>query len=232
MSARAATARDRQRLLLAAGCLLACAIAWVTPFDLGFAALSLGSPPLRAAMMIAITLAGAAMAGRVGLQVTATGLRRPILTPIAVAAVTAVYCVAIDRIMRDQTSDHYRAILGQIPLGVRILAFAARAFNENIIYRLFLGSLLVWLFGRLWRTPAGAPRALAYVTGFTVSQLVNIWINVTALAPLTSAHLLHDALRYVTPGLVWSWLYWRHGFQSNEIACTSVHLVMQPLLTL
>ena len=211
---------------------MAGAIAWVTPFDLGFAVLSLGSPPLRAAMMVAITLAGAAMAGPAGLQVAATGLRRPILTPIAVAAATAVYCVAIDRLMRDQTSDHYRAILGQIPLGVRILAFAARAFNENIIYRLFLGSLLVWLLGRAWRTPAGVPRPLAYIVAFTLSQVVNIWINVTALAPLTPAHLIHDGLRYITPGLVWSWLYWRHGFQSNEIACTSVHLFMQPLLTL
>ena len=41
--------------------------------------------------------------------------------------------------------------------------------------------------------------------------------------------MAHDGLRYFAPGMLWSWLFWRRGFQANEIASTSVHLFFQPL---
>jgi len=118
------------------------------------------------------------------------------------------------------------------PLALRMTAFMLRAFNENILYRLFLGSLLIWLIGLVWKRPDGRPATGAFLAGFALSQALNVWINVTSQAPITPIGLLHDTLRYFAPGMVWSWLYWRHGFQSNEIASTSVHLFFQPLLTL
>jgi hypothetical protein len=168
---------------------------------------------------------------RAGLQIEPRGLSRPMLIPVVVAAAVAVYCVICDIAMRPQLSPEFLAGM-KAPVGWRIVEFAARAFDENIIYRLFLGTALVWALGRVWRDAAGGPSLGAYLVGFTLAQVINIWINVTALAPLTPLHLAHDALRYVVPGVVWSWLYWRYGFQSNEIACTTVHVFLQPLITL
>jgi hypothetical protein len=133
--------------------------------------------------------------------------------------------------MRPELSPAFLAFM-KAPVAWRIATLATRAFNENIIYRLFLGTALVWSVGILWKDATGRPAAGACIVGFTLSQTINIWINVTAWAPLTPAHLTHDALRYIVPGLVWSWLYWRHGFQSNEIACTTVHVFLQPLVTI
>lgn len=213
------------------GCAVAALIAFVAPFDLAFAAVTAGSPIARAAGIVALALAGGWLAPRIGLGFEPRGLKRPILFPLAVAAAVAAYCAACDCLQRPELSPAYLASL-KAPVAWRIAGFAARALNENIIYRLFLGTVLVWAVGRLWKDASGRPAAGAYVIGFTLSQVINIWINVAAFAPLTPAHLMHDALRYVAPGLVWSWLYWRYGFQSNEIACTTVHVFLQPLVTI
>jgi hypothetical protein len=128
-------------------------------------------------------------------------------------------------------SANYAGVLAA-PLAIRTPAMMLRAFNENIIYRLFLSSILIWLIGRFWKTPSGAPAIGAYWVGFGLAQAANIWINVTSLAPLTPIALAHDGIRYFAPGMLWSWLYWRRGFQANEIASTSVHLFLQPILQL
>jgi len=217
------------RLIIGLG--LAAAIAWLAPFDLAFGAGTFGVPALRAAGIVALALAGLAVGRRIGLGLEPRGLKRPIVMPLVVAALTAVVCAASDWAFRSSLHQSYVEVM-TAPLALRMALYMLRAFNENIIYRLFLATLLIWLIGRLWRGPDGLPAEGAYWVGFTLSQMVNVWINVTSQAPLTALALSHDALRYVTPGLVWSWLYRRHGFQSNEIACTSVHLFFQPLVTL
>ncbi|MDB5482697.1 MAG: hypothetical protein JWO83_3750 [Caulobacteraceae bacterium] len=231
VSLRSREAIQGWRLKVLIGCALAALIAYVAPFDLAFASLTAGSPVARACVIVILALAGVWLGPRIGLQIEPRGLSRPFLVPVAVAAAVAAYCAICDCAMRPQLSPEFLAGM-KSPVVWRIGAFAARAFNENIIYRLFLGTALVWAIGRVWKDSAGGPSLGAYLTGFTLAQIINIWINVSALAPLTPLHLAHDALRYVVPGVVWSWLYWRYGFQSNEIACTSVHLFLQPLVTL
>ena len=212
-----------------AGLGLAASIAWLAPFDPAFDAMTLGAPALRSVSIVAIALIGWGVSGKIGLGIEPRGLKRPILTPILAAAVVGVGCMLFDRLMQPALQGHYVRLISSTPLAVRITGYMLRAFNENIMYRLFLGSVLVWLIGRVWKTPEGRPATGAYWTGFALSHALNIWINVTGLAPLTPIALLHDILRYFMPGMVWSWLYWRHGFQSNEIASTSVHLFFQPL---
>jgi len=217
---------------LVAGLVVAAAIAWFSPFDLAFGAASLGVPALRSAGIVTLALIGLMAAGQIGLGIEPRGMKRPILTPLAYAAAVGVACAAADWAMSATLHDSYRHMITTQPLGLRMAVYMMRAFNENIIYRLFLGSVLIWLIGRVWKTAEGRPTDGAYWTGFALSQAANIWINVTSLAPLTPLALLHDGLRYFAPGLVWSWLYWRRGFQSNEIASIGVHLFFQPLVTL
>jgi hypothetical protein len=217
---------------LVAGMILAGAIAWFAPFDLAFGAATLGSPALRAAAIIALALIGIVVGRGIGLGVEPRALKRPISLPLAVAAAVAVACWAADWAFRAEVPASYTALMTRVPLGLRITLFMLRAFNENIMYRLFLGSILVRLIGLAWRSRAGQPAAGAFWLGFALSQMANVWINVTSLAPVTPLAVLHDTVRYVAPGMVWSWLYWRHGFQSNEIACTTVHLFFQPLVSL
>lgn len=214
------------------GLALAAAIAWFQPFDLAFAWATGGSPPLRAAAMVLMALVGAAAGRRIGLGVESPGRGRPVRDALLAAVVVGVFCALCDWAWRPVLHPSYVAALTSTPLGLRVLWYAARALNENIIYRLFLSSLLIWGLGRAWKAPDGRPARGAFWTGFILAQGANIWINVTGLAPLTAAGLLHDLFRYVAPGVIWGWLYWRRGFAANELASTSVHLVFQPLVTL
>jgi hypothetical protein len=217
---------------LVAVLVIAAAIAWMSPFDPMFAALTLGNPALRAAAMVAMALVGLNVGGRLGMGFEPRASKHPVALPVAVAAATAVGCALADGLLSPDRHGWFARMIVSTPLPVRLLAFMMRAVDENILYRLFLGSVLIWLIGRVWKTAEGRPAEGAYWLGFLAAQVLNVWLNVTVLAPVTPQALLHDAVRYVAPGMVWAWLYRRHGFQSNEIACTTVHLFYQPLVML
>jgi hypothetical protein len=217
---------------MAVGMAIAAAIAWITPFDPLFDALTLGSPVLRAIAIVVMALAGLKVGQQLGMGFEPKGLKRPIVQPIVVAAVVGVCCALADWLLIPDRNGAYVQMILATPLSTRLTYFLMRVVNENILYRLFLGSVLIWLIGRVWKTAEGRPAEGAYWLGFLLAQCLNIWLNVTCKEPVTPLALLHDAVRYVTPGMVWAWLYRRHGFQSNEIACTTVHLFYQPLVAL
>ncbi len=216
--------------LILVGLSMAAVIAWFQPFDLLFAGATFDQPALRASGIVALALAGGWVGRRVGLGVEPHGRGGSVVFPVLVATGVAVGCAAMDRLFSASLHPAYRAVIMEQPLALRTLGYMLRAFNENILYRLFLGSCLVWTFGQVWKDGQGAPAVGAVWCGFALSQAINVWVNVTALAPLSAAGLAHDGLRYFAPGMVWSWLYWKRGFRANEIASTSVHLVFQPLV--
>jgi hypothetical protein len=181
---------------LAAGLGLAAAIAWFVPFDFAFASATFGLPSLRAAAIVVLALAGLGFGSKIGLGIEPSGMKRPVLTPLLIAAAVAVGCAVADGLFRPVVHGSYIRFMTDTPLALRMAAYMARAFNENILYRLFLGSLLIWTIGRVWKTSDGRPATGAYWTGFALSQAVNIWINVTSQAALTPLALLHDTLRY------------------------------------
>ena len=214
---------------LLAGLTIAAAIAWLQPFDLVFGAATFGIPALRAIAIVLLALVGIELGGRIGLGLEPPGTTGPILLPLGLAGGTGVFCTGMDWLFRPALHADYRLMFTAVPLTARLAAFMLRAFNENIMYRLFLGSTLAWALGRVWRGENGRPADGAFWCAFALSQAVNVWVNVTSLVPLSLAGVAHDGLRYFAPGMLWSWLFWKRGFQANEIASTSVHLVFQPL---
>ena len=209
--------------------LVAAAIAAVAPFDLAFDAATGGNPLVRAVAIVGLALIGIAIAPHAGLTFSPTDRKWPVLMPLLTAVVVALWCVAVDWLFRAQLHPAYVAFIRQEPVATRIVIMAMRAVNENIIYRLFVTTALVAAIGRVWRA-GNNPASGGCWTAIVLAQVLNIVINVAA--PTTPLIALHDALRYVVPGIVWGWLYWKRGFQSVEIACTSVHLALQPLLTM
>ena len=214
------------------GLVVAGVIAWMAPFDLAFSAMTFGIPAVRAGSMVILALAGLVIGRQIGLGVEPRDLKRSVFTPIAVALAMAIWCAIADRLLQSGASPDYLRYMASTPLWSRLLYFIVRAFNENILYRLFLGSALIWVIGRIWKADDGRPSVGAFHTGFFLSQSINIWINLISGTPITPASLLYDVVRFILPGLAYGWLYWRHGFQSNEIACTTVHLFFQPLASL
>jgi hypothetical protein len=224
-------ARDRIGAVVVVA--IGCAIADVAPFDRGFAYLTSGSELDRVCLFAAIGSAGLFFAGRCGLRLKGSGLRFPILAPVTVAVLVALYVTVLDCfVFRAMLPRGYVEQIGALPLGPRLLYFMLRTWNENIIYRLFMMSGLSWLIGFVWKTGDGRPAAGAFIAAAFLAQVINLCINVifqlpTPVTPLT---LVYDLVRFVFPGALWGYLYWRHGFATAEIASVGTHPFLQPLL--
>jgi hypothetical protein len=130
-------------------------------------------------------------------------------------------------LFRSSLDPGYVAFLDR-PLGERLQYFMLRAFNENVIYRLFGFSLLAWLLQRL--LAGKVPSQLILLIAMVASQAINIGFNVlgTAQHPPSAFTFCYDALRFIVPGVAWALLFRRHGFAAAEIASVGTHLFLQP----
>lgn len=101
-----------------------------------------------------------------------------------------------------------------------------RAYVENIAYRLFVFSILVFLLARL---KMASP--VTIVLAMVVSQCLNIGANVPHEA-VTAQVFLYDTIRYVAPGVLWAWIYLRFGFVTAEVASVGCHVFLQPAFSI
>ncbi|TPK77165.1 hypothetical protein FKO01_36085 [Mesorhizobium sp. B2-3-3] len=204
-------------------------IAIIAPFDVMFTAATFGSPVLRAILIAVLVLAGAWAANSAGLRLL-TGQIGSVLIGAIAAVLVAGYVVAIDcYLFRSSLPASYVQFFEQTPLAARLAYFMLRAFNENVIYRLFVFSMALCLL--LMARPQGlAPTVILAV--MVATQALNIGLNVTALSPdpITPATLSYEALRYIVPGVIWAWLFWRFGFMAAEVASVGCHIFLQPAL--
>lgn len=210
---------------------VAALIGWIAPFDRFYMALTSGSPVLRALVIAGVATVGGLVARRAGLRLEGHGAGAPLRTGLIWAAGVAAWVLLLDCfVFRDRLAPAYEAFLHQ-PLFVRLPYFMLRAFNENVLYRLFAFGSLVWLVQRWRGTRLPVPALLALAA--TV-QAVNIGANVAfaAGAPPLAGALGYDVLRYVAPGVAWAWLFVRHGFATAEVASVGCHLFLQPAFTL
>jgi hypothetical protein len=215
---------------------IAMTIAAIAPFDVLFAAATFGSPFARVGLIAVLALVGGFCADRVGLRLEGHGTRRPVLVGVAAAIATADYVAAIDGVVfRATLPASYVSFFETTGLRDRLIYFMLRAFNENVIYRLFVFSSIFYLISRIKGASANVlPPPVLIWCAIGATQMLNIGVNVAALSPdpISFAALLYDALRYVAPGVLWGWLYWRFGFLTAEVASVGCHIFLQPALGL
>ena len=224
---RAGDLRRLSPAILLAIC-ASCGLAYAIPFDVIFDRLTFNIPAARALAMLVCWSAGLWLQRVNGFSLGVVKLRKPALTITAAALGVAVWCIVMDGlIFRSSLPPGYH-LSEQLPLSTRLLYYCSRAFNENVMYRLFLGSLFAWLLRR-WLRDAHYALALS-MGGMAAAQFVNVTANLAfaGFAPETSLWLL---LRFVLPGVLWAWLYVRHGFAANEAAAMGVHGFLQPMVT-
>lgn len=207
--------------------LIGMAIAYLTPFDANVAAVAGGSGIARGVVTATLVLSGAWFAQRVGLRFEGHGSRSPARVGVTGALAMTAYILVLDCFLfRSILPENYIEFL-QVPLAERYAYFMLRAFNENIIYRLFVFSALLWITTVAWR-PNPAPR-IVIVGCMVVAQVLNIWPNALSQSGPSSVTMLgYDVLRYVVPGVAWAILYLRNGFVVAEIASVGCHLFLQP----
>ena len=119
----------------------------------------------------------------------------------------------------------------------RFLACFYGAFNEEILMRLFVLSLLLWLFARVWRNPEGQPsRGAFWATNFVVAILFGLGHMPAAIhfMPVNVMTVLYILSLNGTGSLLFGYLYWRRGLESAMVAHFScdivLHVIVPPLL--
>lgn len=220
---------------LAAGVLLivGAAIASRAGFDLVFNAVTGDLAWLRVVLFLVLAGIGLYCADRSGLRLAAHGMRHPVVVAFGIGAAVALYVAFVDLVLfRHLLPPGYVAYFAGTPLFSRLTYFVLRAFNENIFYRLFFMSTLVWGMGLVWRDSRGQLPKAVYWFAILLAQTIPMLINEAPFYPhpLTPDFLLYVVVRFILAGVLWGFLYWRYGFVTAETAHVSTHLFLQPIM--
>ncbi len=211
-------------------------------FGLGFIALFLALPFLPNIIILlpgAILLAGVVSVGLLllkaaGLPAPWLGLRQPLdyqSSPLRRVAVAALAGTGLGLVMLILLRFLFVSLAPQLqsrfaaeahfPAWQRLLIAFDSAVLEELIFRLFLVSLLVWLLSRWWKTANGRPGSRSLwmaaglvAVGFGLAHLSQ-WAAVTAL---TSVVIGMVVLLNSIGGIVFGYLYFTYGIEAAMVA--------------
>lgn len=150
---------------------------------------------------------------------------------LAVAAGLAFgVCMALADalVFRSVIPASQAVLLSNLSAAGRIAYFAPFVVIEELIYRLAAMTACVWLLTKIF-----GPQAWCYWAAILISAVILYpaahHAYLAALVPgaltVTREILLHGGA-----GVLWGWLYWRHGFCSAVVGHLSAHLSLQQLL--
>ena len=106
---------------------------------------------------------------------------------------------------------------------------------EELLLRLFVMSLLVWLGRFLSKTVEGKPTAAVMWTANILAAILfglGHLPALTTLIPLTPLVIIRTIVLNGLLGIVFGWLYWKRGLEAAMISHFSADLVLHVLLAL
>jgi membrane protease YdiL (CAAX protease family) len=195
----------------------------------------------NAVILSMAVIVGMAMAKLSGLEfpiVMAWAERRPLppVKPIVasgllIGAAVGIALVLLEAVFFIQKLPASMLPIFDIPLWKRLLAGVVYGgITEEILMRLFLVSLFVWLLGRWWRARGNMPASGVFWTAIVVVAVIfglGHLPATAAFAPLTPTLITRAIVLNGVAGLAFGWLYWRRGLESAMIAHATAHLIMQ-----
>jgi hypothetical protein len=101
-----------------------------------------------------------------------------------------------------------------------------QAAKDEVLGRVALVGGMVTLAGMALRGREIGPATLAAI--FIAAQVAILLPQLAA--PANATELVYDSLRYVGPGVLWGWLFWRHGFAAALLGHTGTHPILDPAL--
>jgi membrane protease YdiL (CAAX protease family) len=117
-----------------------------------------------------------------------------------------------------------------------LLASFYGAFDEEILLRLFMLTLLAWLGSRISRTADGRPTLVVlWVANILAAVLFGVGHlpTVTAMGlPMTGLLVTQIIVLNGLAGLAFGWLYWRYGLESAMLAHFSADIVLHVIAPL
>ncbi len=122
-----------------------------------------------------------------------------------------------------------RQMVAQMATTERIAFFARGALVDELLYRLIGLTAIAWSLAQVTPLRGGALIWPAILLAAFVLYPTGNWVYFRALEPGTMTVLREIAL-HGAAGVLWGWLYWRHGWLSAVTGHVAAHLSLQPLL--
>lgn len=124
----------------------------------------------------------------------------------------------------------------QPPIWQSFLASFYGGITEEVMVRLFLMTLLVWLGGKVSHTGEGQPTPtifwLAIVIAAIIFGLGHLPTTAALGVPLNNLIVTRAILLNGIPGIVFGWLYWKRGLESAMVAHFSADIVLHVIAPL
>lgn len=120
------------------------------------------------------------------------------------------------------------------PIWEGFLASFYGGFTEEILLRLFLMSLLIWIFSKTLQRQDHQPTPLviwsAILSAALAFGLGHLPTAIAAGLPLNTLEVTRILLLNCLPGIVFGWLYWKLGLESAMIAHFSGDVLMHVII--
>lgn len=101
--------------------------------------------------------------------------------------------------------------------------------NEEVLLRLFLMSLLAWIFFKIKKSDAGKPTKVGMWLAIILAALIfgvghlPAVMSMTALTPLI---IVRTIVLNSVGGIIFGWLYWKKGLESAMISHFSADMIL------
>jgi len=119
------------------------------------------------------------------------------------------------------------------PVWQGFLASFYGGINEEILLRLFLMTLLVWIFFKIKKTAEGKPTKagiwLAIILAAVIFGIGHL-PTVMAITTLTPLLIIRSIILNAVGGIIFGWLYWKKGLESAMISHFSADIVLHVIV--
>lgn len=107
--------------------------------------------------------------------------------------------------------------------------------NEEILLRLFLMSLLVWIFFKIKKTEDGKPTDTGVWLAIVLAAIlfgVGHLPTAAAITSLTTMVVVRIVVLNAVGGIIFGWLYWKKGLESAMISHFSADIILHVITPL
>lgn len=145
---------------------------------------------------------------------------------VGLGALAAVLIIVFSFLFKS--ADLVKAEMA-VPAWKSFLASFYGGVAEEILLRLFMMTLFVWIISKIWKTAAGKASAggiwLAIILSSVIFGLGHLPITaaVTAITPMI---VLRAILLNGIGGVIFGWLYWKKGLESAMLSHFSADIVL------
>lgn len=129
----------------------------------------------------------------------------------------------------------YAMKLPRPPAWQGFLASFYGAINEEILSRLFLMSLLLWIFSKIKKPKDGKPAGLTVWLAIAATAIIFGLLHLPSTAvilPITSFIIVRAIILNGVAGIIFGWLFWKKGLESAMISHFTADIMMHGIFPL